>query len=400
MKKRLAALLLCFSCAVSMTACGSDNTDGTEIPNGTDTQTAADTEDNMPRPNLAKYSFDYADYVTLADYSAIPIELSESYEVTEEDVESYIKEWFDYYAPFYVADESKTIIEAGDIVNVNYVGTLDGTAFQGGSAEGQLLDVSNNSSADGSTSFIDGFTDGLLGAEVGSEVACDVTFPENYSEELGGKAVVFTFTVNSIQKKITTFEELNDEVAKTYAGVENVDEMYRVVREGLTDEADYYKFDEQRTVISDYLIENSTVEIPSDYFADLLEAYREMYIYEHCNGDEAQLEEYLSANEGYTLEQAEENWKEMLTKEVKLEFILGAIAQELEISFDEEGYEAELADLLSYYGMTDNTLILESYGYGDLIYGENRLKALHLQEDVFEKLIETAAITIAQPTEE
>ena len=246
MKKRILAVLLCMSTVFAMTACGGSN--GESVNNTESTETA------MPMVDLAKYEVNYADYVTLADYSAIPVELSDTYEVTDEDVKQYVVDWFQYYGPFYVVDETKTVIGEGDIVDVSYVGKLDGVAFDGGSAENQIIDVSGNCAAGGGTTYIDGFTAGLLGAEVGSEIDCDVTFPENYgNEELAGKAVVFTFTVNSIQRPIT-FEEINDDFAKEYAGTENVNEMYEMVKEGLIEENTYYRIQEISTGIQEYLI--------------------------------------------------------------------------------------------------------------------------------------------------
>lgn len=398
MKKRLLALLMCMTCMLAMTACG--GSEGTENANGTQNATEAATEDNMPTSDLAKYSFKYSDYVTLGDYSAIPVELSEDFEITEEDVTAYIKEWFDYYGPFYKADETKTVVEAGDIVNVDYVGKLDGVAFDGGTATNQNIDVSGNCAAGGATTYIDGFTAGLLGAEVGSTIDCDVTFPENYgAEDLAGKAVVFTFTVNSIQKEVA-FEEIDDEFAVNNAGANSVEEMYTMVNTGLTEQAAYYKQDEQNAAIQSYLLDHCTVEIPADYFADLMEAYRAMFIYEYCDGDEASLEEFLSTNYGYTVEQAEENWRQALQIEVKLDFILGALAEELGITLDEAAYETDLAEMLEYYGMTDKNMVFKSYGYGDAVFGEKRMKDMHVQSDVIDKLLETAVITVAESVEE
>lgn len=397
MKKRLLALLLCMTTVFAMTACG--NSDGESVEN-TEVAGTESTEASMPVVDLAKYDFNYSEYVTLGDYSAIPVELSEAYEVTDEDVETYILEWFNYYGPFYVADETKTVIEEGDIVDVNYVGKLDGVAFDGGSAENQMIDVSGNCTADGSSAYIDGFTTGLLGAEVGTEVDCDVTFPENYGNaDLAGKAVVFTFTVNSIQRPIT-FEEIDDTFAQNYAGTQSVDEMYTVVRAGLEEENAYYKMEEGNAAIQQYLLDTCTVDIPADYFADLMEAYRNTFIWQYCGGDETQLEEYLSTNYGYTVDQTEEEWREALTISVKLDFILGTIAQEMGMELDTESYETELAEYVSYYSLESSEPLFESYGYGDVAYGEKRMKEMHLQSDLLEKLTETAVITIAEPVEE
>ena len=396
MKKRLLALLLCMTTVLTMTACG--GSDGDSVEN-TESVTES-TEASMPVVDLAKYEYNYADYVTLCDYTAIPVELSEDYEVTDEDVDAYVKEIFDYYGPFYVADETKTVIGEGDIVDVNYVGKLDGVAFDGGSANNQLIDVTNNCAAGGYTSYIDGFTTGLLGAEVGTEVDCDVTFPENYgSEELAGKAVVFTFTVNSIQREIT-FEEMDDAVVQANFGAASLEEFYTTIREGLESDSEYYKMQDGNADIQQYLLDNCTVDIPADYFADLMQAFRNVYVWQYCNGDETQLEEYLSTNYGYTVDQAEAEWNEYLTLVVKSEFILGAIADEMGVELDQEAYEASLAEYVAYYGLESEEPLFEAYGYGDVVYGERMVKAMHVQSDLLEKLTETAVITIAEPVEE
>jgi len=392
MKKRILAILLCMTTVFAMTACGGSNGESVNNTEGT--------EKAKPVVDLGKYEFDYAEYVTLADYSAIPVELNDTYEVTEEDVKQYIVDWFQYYGPFYTVDETKTVIGEGDIVDVNYVGKLDGVAFDGGSAENQLIDVSGNCAAGGGTTYIDGFTAGLLGAEVGAEIDCDVTFPENYgNEELAGKAVVFTFTVNSIQRPIT-FEEIDDEFAKEYAGTETVAEMYEMVNEGLTEENAYYKIQEISSGIQEYLIENCQVEIPSDFFADLMKAFRHVFIQNYCGGDESQLEEILSTNYNMTVEQAEEEWKQELIREVKINFILNTIAEEMGLELDTEAYEAQLEEYVSYYGVDSPAVFFESYGYGDAVYGEKRMKEMHVQSELLEKMSETVQITIVEPVEE
>ena len=392
MKKRLLTFLLCMTTVLSMTACGSDKNvaEDTESPS---------TEVMTSTTGLAKYEFNYADYVTLADYSAIPIELAETYEVTDEDVETYLLEWFEYYGPFYTADETKTVVAEGDIVNVDYVGKLDGVAFDGGTAPNQNIDVSGNCAAGGGTSYIDGFTAGLLGAQVGTEVDCDVTFPENYgATDLAGKAVVFTFTVNSIQREMS-FEEIDDEFAKVNAGAESKEAMYEMVRKGMEEENAYYKMEDSTKEIQQYLLDNCTVEIPADYFADRLEGYRNMFINQFCEGDESKLEEVLSTEYQMTLEQAEESWKEVVTTEVKTEFILSAIAREMGVELDVDRYESELSEYVAYFGLESADQLFESYGYGDVVFGEKRMKEMHLQSDVLEKLTETAIVTIAEPVE-
>ena len=89
-----------------------------------------------------------------------------------------------------------------------------------------------------------------------------------------------------------------------------------------------------------------------------------------------------------------------MTLVVKSEFILGAIAEEMGVELNQESYEASLAEYVAYYGLASSEPLFESYGYGDLVYGERMVKNMHIQSDLLEKLTETAVITIAEPVEE
>lgn len=86
--------------------------------------------------------------------------------------------------------------EEGDIVKIDYEGKLNGTAFQGGTASGQLLEL-------GSNTFIDGFEEQLIGMKAGEEKTITVTFPDNYqSSELAGKECTFDVAVNHIYREV------------------------------------------------------------------------------------------------------------------------------------------------------------------------------------------------------
>lgn len=96
-------------------------------------------------------------------------------------------------APSYSTDTSLTVKD-GDTVNIDYVGKIDGTAFDGGSTNGQGTDLEI-----GSGSYIDDFEDQLVGAHPGDEVEVTVTFPDDYgAADLAGKEAVFDVTVKSL----------------------------------------------------------------------------------------------------------------------------------------------------------------------------------------------------------
>ena len=96
----------------------------------------------------------------------------------------------------------------GDQVTIDFKGSVDGVAFDGGAGEDYPLVL-------GSNSFIPGFEAQLVGAAAGDAVSVNVTFPEAYgAAHLAGKAAVFECTVKAVKKPVPA--ELNDELAKKY----------------------------------------------------------------------------------------------------------------------------------------------------------------------------------------
>lgn len=135
-----------------------------------------------------KYNLDMEKYVTLGEFEGIKIDTKgEEYtKVYSQFMNSDIQS-FDFYTK---VTEGK--LKKGDVANINYVGKLNGVAFDGGSADNQELEL-------GSNTFIPGFEDGLIGVEIGKTVDLNVTFPKDYGNtELAGKAVVFTVKVNHV----------------------------------------------------------------------------------------------------------------------------------------------------------------------------------------------------------
>lgn len=396
MRKKLLMLTASIVVACTMVACS--NTSSGEITESTENIVAAETN-NESIVDFTKYDFDYADYVTLPDYDAIPVELSSNYETTDDMVHAYIEEWFEASGPFYTDDDVKTVVSKDDIVNIDYVGKLNGEQFDGGAASNQVVDVSNNCSVSGN-SYIDGFTQCLIGATVGESVEGNVIFPADYENEtLAGQEVVFTFTINSIQREIA-FEEIDDTFAKNYAGTNSVDEMYSIVTEALQEENAYHKSQEISYNVQQYLLDNCEVNIPDDYFNDVFTAYRHSFIQTNCDGDESCLEEVLTSEYGYTVDEADAEWRDMLLELTKLDFILGTIAEEMSIELDTDGYNAKLNEIVEHYELASVEELFASYGYGDIAYGEQRVKEIYIQDKVLAILSENAVISIPETTEE
>lgn len=388
MKKRFLALLLCAAAVVNTAGCGNStgSVEGTETVQNQTAQTS----------NLSKYDLKGLDYVTLCDYNAIDVELTETYDVSDDDVTAYLEYMFAYAGPFYTADETKTTVQEGDIVNVDYVGKLDGVAFANGSAQNQNIDVSNNSSPGGG-SFIEGFSDALLGASVGDVIDADVTFPEDYSlnADLAGKAVVFTFTVNSIQKEVT-IDTMDDAFAAETFGAENVQGIYDQIETYLQASAQSNRRSAIFTVLENHLTENCQVEIPQDYKTDVLSAVENDFITRYCDGDETQMESVAEAA-GYTMEELRQQWEQSIESSIELELIIRAVAEQEKIEIDETEFTTYVNNIVTNYGYGSTETLYENSGYGDIAYGESQVRMIYLANLVLEDLSEKANISVTEP---
>ncbi|MCK5747576.1 MAG: trigger factor [Oricola sp.] len=162
--------------------------------------------------------------IEVKDFSSIKV-TREVVEIPEEEVEEQVKR----IAQSAVEYETKSGKAAdGDRVTMDYVGKVDGEAFEGGSAEDYPLVL-------GSGSFIPGFEEQLVGAKAGEEKDVTVTFPEEYqAEHLAGKEAVFSCTIKEVKEPVAA--ELDDELAKKF-GAESLDALKEQIRERL--EAEY-----------------------------------------------------------------------------------------------------------------------------------------------------------------
>jgi trigger factor len=112
--------------------------------------------------------------------------------------------------------------EKGDVVQIDFVGSVDGTPFPGGSATDYQLEL-------GTGSFIPGFEDQLVGAKAGEQRTVDVTFPADYGNtELAGKAAQFAVTVKEVRALAA---QPVDATLATAVGMENLEELRTAIRE-------------------------------------------------------------------------------------------------------------------------------------------------------------------------
>ena len=153
--------------------------------------------------------------------------------------------------------------QEGDTVNIDFDGFLNGERFDGGKAESYSLEL-------GSHSFVPGFEEQIVGMQVGEEKDLDVTFPESYTPELAGKAVVFKVKLNSI----TTPElpELDDEFAKDVSEFDTLAEYREDFRKKLQEKYDVQAENAFRSRIMKKACDNMEADVPDVMIQERAEA--------------------------------------------------------------------------------------------------------------------------------
>ncbi|WP_425989733.1 trigger factor [Brevundimonas sp. TWP2-3-2] len=146
------------------------------------------------------------------------------YEASDEDLDEALKELAGQ-AKSYEDKKGKTVKAAdGDQVTIDYLGKLDGVAFDGGTAEDADLVI-------GSNRFIPGFEEQLKGAKVGDEKTIEVTFPADYqAANLAGKLATFDIKVKAIKAEVEA--TVDEEFAKRI-GLESLDKLKDLLRQNL-----------------------------------------------------------------------------------------------------------------------------------------------------------------------
>ncbi len=174
-------------------------------------------------------------------------------EVAEDDVEAEIGRLRESLASLETVDKAAAM---GDYVVIDFVGTVDGEAFDGGDARGFLLEL-------GSSRLVPGFEEQLEGVSAGDDRTVNVTFPDDYqAEHLAGKDAAFAVEVKEVKAK--QLPELDDDLAVEAGGFDTLDELREDLRRRLS-EAQQEAIDRDwREAAVDAAAANAEVEIPSD----------------------------------------------------------------------------------------------------------------------------------------
>ncbi|MCG8394914.1 MAG: trigger factor [Pseudomonadales bacterium] len=272
-------------------------------------------------------TFEVYPEVELAAFDSIEVEKPQA-EVNDADVDTMIETLRQQRAEFEEVDRAA---ENGDRVNIDFKGLKDGEAFEGGTAEGQNLEL-------GSGQMIPGFEDGIVGMKAGDEKDIDVTFPEDYqSEELKGQDVVFQIKVNKVEGK--TLPEVDAEFMKAF-GVEDGDEakFKAEVRKNMERELKNAISGKVKEQAMDGLVKLHEFDLPAALVTQEIQRMRQQMMQQFGGGQ--QFDDSILPDDLF---------KEQAERSVRLGLVVRAILDKHEIKADADKVKARVEEIAEQY---------------------------------------------------
>lgn len=375
MKKKLLAALLAAAMVLSLTACG-DKDDKEDTKNNADIDTFVLSEENLDS------------YITLNDdYDVFNVEIK-PIEVTDSDINLQIDNLILDKAAS--SEKLQTLVnravEDGDTVIIDYVGTKDGVAFEGGTS------YSSTDLTIGSGGFIPGFEDGLIGVNPGETVTLDLTFPEDYngSAELAGQAVQFEVTVHYI---LPTYADITEDVvADLYEGQSTIAGLREQVSKDIYDSV--YASSVEYAVVEMLETKCTYAEELPEYLKQVsydnimtnLETYASYY------GMDLENYVYLSYYQDLETFQSQTAW-ELAEYNTKYLLFCQAYANEKDLKVTEEELDTQMESYAAYYGFAS---VEEGFTEEEI----DSIKNTMMNIKVLDYIIANANVTIKEATDD
>ncbi|MGC4018507.1 MAG: trigger factor [Muricomes sp.] len=318
------------------------------------------------------------DYVTIKQYEGLEVQQVEKVEVTDDQVESTINS--NLSAAAVSEDVKDRAAQNGDIVNLDFVGSVDGVEFEGGSAKDTDLELGSGSFI-GANGDYKGFEEQIIGHNIGENFDITVQFPEQYQNaDMAGKVAVFNVTLNGI--KVSNVPELKDEWVKENSKTSKTVKEYKAeikktLEESAKKNTDYQLQSEVMEALVDQIEVkkypdgevDKQLKVIKDYYSGMAESY----------GMEFKdfLEQYMGMKEEDFNTQAKEAAEMAVKRNVACELI----AKKKNLELSDKEYKKQVKELA------------ESSGYDDVDaftkqVGEDVLKTSILQQEVAKYLVD------------
>lgn len=304
--------------------------------------------------------------VELKNLDAITVEKPVA-EVTDADVDNMIETLRKQHATFEAVEREAA---DGDKVIIDFAGSIDGEAFDGGKAEDFELQL-------GQGRMIPGFEDGILGKKAGESFDIDVTFPEEYhAENLKGKAAVFAITVKEV--KAAQLPELTEDFVKMFGIAENTVEALKAeIRKNMVRELDQaLKANVKEQVITG-LLDGNEIEVPKALIDQEVNALRQQSM-QRFGGQGANMPELPA-----------DLFTEQATRRVKVGLLLGEVIKSNELQADDARVEALIENMASAY--EDPSEVVAYYKNNQELM--QNMRNVALEEQAVDALLAAAKVT-------
>ena len=409
--KKAASLILATAVAFSFASCGKDAPSETTVAQTTAAETtAAETtaqqtteapnttaepeeqkepfEGMFPEDYEIAYpnGFDYStvdldSLVTLGDYKGLTLKVTTHETFPEDELEAYIMLYrLQSAVPGDAVDNRPAMLT--DICNIDYAGYIDGVQFDNGTAEGQTATL-------GLGMYIPGFEEGIVGMSIGETKTVDVVFPEDYGNDLAGKAAQFVITLNSITESV--LPEYTDEFVKENSEYETKNDFEAALKEEYAAMA----YNERGTMAFSVVMELAQINGYSDELVN-------DYIFSQVTGDKQMAENYgvsyselVSLGYGMTVSEYEQEVKSLVLDMIKQEMVLFAFAKAEGITVTEAERKAELDAAVEMGGYESLDAMLEEAGVTEELLNYS-IDFYLLTEKVVAAIIEYSTFIVAE----
>lgn len=276
--------------------------------------------------------------VKLGEYKGIQAAKEEA-EVTDEQVAGELAKMQKSHSKLVVAPEGTEIADE-DFAIIDFKGTVDGEAFEGGEGKSYPLQI-------GSGSFIPGFEDQLKGLKTGDQKDVKVTFPEDYFEaKLAGKEAVFAVTIDDVKR--SEVPAIDDEFAKEVGKFDSLDALKEDIKKRLASQAHFQAVEKFNNDVLKTVVDNAEVDIP----AVMVDTKVDQMVDEMSMRLETQnlsLEDYLKYTNS-DMDKLKEQYRQPATDNVKMDLVLEAIAKAENIQVQDMDLQAEIFTMAQNFG--------------------------------------------------
>ena len=273
--------------------------------------------------------------VTLGEYKGIEVQKADM-TVTDQDVEDAVRRELEKDSRLVTVTDRAA--KDGDTVKIDFDGSVDGVAFDGGKGENYPLQL-------GSGSFIPGFEDQIVGHNAGDAFDVEVTFPEDYhAKELAGKAAVFKTVLHEIQTR--EVPELTDAYADD-KGFDSVDAFREDVKQKLTDAKAKSAAAANENAVIGKVVENAQIELPEPMVETQVEQMIDDYA-RRMQSQGLQLDQYMEYT-GMTMDKLKEQFHPQAVRNLKTRLTLEKVVEAENIEVSEEAIEAEIKRMAEQY---------------------------------------------------